>query len=218
MWLIGDWGQPSPWSRTTGIPMVKGKDGVYVGELSLPKGTGFDIRTLKSTVSTTSGGDNVRSAVRYASILNSSSSYDFGEFTDNLIPNGSFDEGQVKWTPSGSIIEGKYADSQPYLLASSGVKCYSDPFNMPANQQLEFSGRILSYSGRGTATITVESVDPQPLVLHRFAPAYGDANKWSRFSETFRSVDFATKCRIVIETTGPGALKFGFDTLSLMAP
>lgn len=99
MWVVGDWGQDSPWSRDTGVMMVKGDDDVYTGELSLPRGTKFDIKILKSTVSTTSGGDNAWSAVRYASTLNISASHDFGEFTDNLIPNGDFDEGKVKWTP-----------------------------------------------------------------------------------------------------------------------
>ena len=86
MWIVGDWGQSSPWTRNTGVKMVEGADGVYTGELSLPKGTKFDIKILKPTVSTTSGGDNTWSAVRYASTLNTSTSYDFGEFTDNLIP------------------------------------------------------------------------------------------------------------------------------------
>lgn len=76
--------------------MVKGANDVYTGELSLPEGTKFDIKILKSTVSTTSGGDNIWPTVRYASTLNKSASHDFGEFTDNLIPNGNFDEGRVK--------------------------------------------------------------------------------------------------------------------------
>lgn len=76
--------------------MVKGDDNVYVGELSLPKGTKFDIKIVKSTVSTTSGGNNTWSAVRYASTLNMSASHDFGEFTDNLTPDGNFDGESVK--------------------------------------------------------------------------------------------------------------------------
>jgi hypothetical protein len=96
MWVVGDWGQTSPWSRDTGVKMVKGADDVYIGELSLPKGTKFDVKILKSTVSTTSGGNNTWSAVRYVSALNISASHDFGEFTSNLIPNGDFDEGFVK--------------------------------------------------------------------------------------------------------------------------
>lgn len=86
MWIVGDWGQATPWSRDTGVKMVKGDDDVYVGELSLPKGTKLDLKILKSTVSTTSGGDNTWSAVRYATTLNKSASHDFGEFTDNLTP------------------------------------------------------------------------------------------------------------------------------------
>lgn len=86
MWICGDWGQSSPWSRDTGVKMVKGDDDVYTGELSLPKGTQFDIKILKSTVTATSGGDNTWSAVRYRSTLYLPASHDFGEFTDNLIP------------------------------------------------------------------------------------------------------------------------------------
>lgn len=93
--MVGDWGQAQPWSRDTGVKMVKGANDVYTGELSLPKGTKFDIKILKSTVSTTSGGDNIWSAVRYVSTLNMPASHDFGEFTDNLIPNGDFEKGQV---------------------------------------------------------------------------------------------------------------------------
>lgn len=86
MWVVGDWGQASPWSRDSGVKMVKGENDVYIGELSLPKGTKFYIKILKSTVSTTSGGDNTWSEVMYASTLNTSTSHDFGEFNDNLIP------------------------------------------------------------------------------------------------------------------------------------
>lgn len=94
MWMVGDWGQSSPWARDTGVKMVKGDDGVYTGELSLPRGTEFDVKILKSTVSTTSGGDNTWSAIRYVSTLNKSASYDFGEFTDNLIPSSKSSEGK----------------------------------------------------------------------------------------------------------------------------
>lgn len=103
MWVVGDWGQDSPWSRDTGVKMVKGANDVYTGELSLPEGTEFDIKILKSTVSTTSGGNNTWHAVKYSSTLNKSASHDFGEFTDNLIPNGNFDEGPKKWTPANAI-------------------------------------------------------------------------------------------------------------------
>lgn len=77
--------------------MVKGKN---TGKLSLPKGTEFEIQVLKSPVSTTSGGENIWSAARYVSTPNMSASHDFGEFANNLIPNGDFD---VKWTPPKAI-------------------------------------------------------------------------------------------------------------------
>lgn len=124
MWVVGDWGQDLPWSRSTGVKMVKGTDDVYVGELSLPKGTEFDIKILKSTVSTTSGGDNTWSAVRYASTLNMSASHNFGKFVDNLIPNGNFDEGKVKSTPTATIVSDPHAQSLPNVL-----KLYSDEGN-----------------------------------------------------------------------------------------
>lgn len=85
------------------MQMAKGEDGVYTGVLTLPKGTGFDLKILKSTVDGTSGGVNVWSAVRYKSVLNSDAAYDFGEFTDNLIPNGSFEDANVVWTPAECI-------------------------------------------------------------------------------------------------------------------
>lgn len=114
--------------------MVKGDDDVYTGELSIPKGTKFDVKILKSTVSTTSGGDNTWPAVRYASTLNMSASYDFGEFTDNLIPNGNFDEGQVKWTPAEAIKEVSSPQSGKNALTLGGpsniTSCSSDVFTI----------------------------------------------------------------------------------------
>lgn len=109
--------------------MAKGEGDVYTGELSLPKGTKFDIKILKSTVSTTSGGNNTWSAIRYESTLNLSASHDFGEFTDNLIPNGNFDEGAVKWTPSDLIVYHNKANSTPYMAfvgCNVAASCTSD--------------------------------------------------------------------------------------------
>lgn len=129
MWVVGDWGQATPWSRYTGVQMVKGANDVYTGELSLPKGTKFDIKILKSTVSTTSGGDNTWSAVRYESTLNTSTSHDFGEFTDNLIPNGNFDEGQVKWTPAECVQPNNAEpNSRPNMLSVGGLNPTSCTF------------------------------------------------------------------------------------------
>lgn len=222
MWIIGDWGQASPWTRNTGVKMVKGANDVYTGELSLPKGTKFDIKILESTVSGTSGGDNAWSAVRYASILNTSTSHDFGEFTDNLIPNGNFDEGPVKWTPPDSIVKKDYAESRPYVSVVAQATCTSDVFDIPANQQLRFSGQIMAYEDDiGTADVTVESVEPQRRTLLKFSPAVSGLNRWDQFSESFESGSIPTKCRVVIKAmpaAGSSFFRRSFDTLSIVSP
>lgn len=118
--------------------MVKGDDDVWTGELSLPKGTKFDIKILKSTVSETSGGNNTWSAVRYSSTLNNSASHDFGEFTDNLIPNGNFDEGQVKWSPARAISYNDEAESKPNIAVISDNNTdslVSDMFVIPPQSE-----------------------------------------------------------------------------------
>lgn len=131
--------------------MAKGEGDIYTGELSLPKGTKFDIKILKSTVSTTSGGNNTWSAIKYESTLNLSASHDFGEFTDNLIPNGNFDEGPVKWTPSDLIVYRDTANSTPYMAFVGGTvaaSCTSDAFTiMPVGFEASFKQR---YSGLST--------------------------------------------------------------------
>lgn len=39
--------------------MTKGENGVYTGVLTLPKGTMFRLKVMKSTVDGTSGGTNI---------------------------------------------------------------------------------------------------------------------------------------------------------------
>lgn len=144
MWIVGDWGQASPWSRETGVKMVKGDDDVYTGELSIPKGTKFDIKILKSTVSTMGGGTNTWSAAKYASTLNTSTSYDFGEFTDNFI-NGNLDKGQVGWTPDTVIKKNDMANTPPNVIElSEGESALSDVFTVPPNQDVRFTGYCTS--------------------------------------------------------------------------
>lgn len=222
MWMVGDWGQASPWTLNTGVKMVKGDDDVYTGELSLPKGTKFNIKIVKSTVSETSGGNNAWSAVRYAGTLNISTSHDFGEFTDNLVPNGDFDEGDVKWAPPNSIIDRDYAKSKPCLLVVANTTCTSDVFDIPANQRLRFSGQIRAYEDNiGTIDVTVESVEPQRRTLLKFSPATSGVNTWDQFSESFESGSIPTKCRIVIKAipaTGASFFRRAFDTLSIVSP
>lgn len=223
MWVVGDWGQDSPWSRNTGAKMVKGDDDVYTGELSLPKGTKFDIKILKSTVSTTSGGDNTWSAVRYASTLNTSTSHDFGEFIDNLIPNGNFDEGQVKWTPASAIIKAGHNNSTPNVLAVGGTlapqSCSSDVFTIPPGQTLRFTGYIATFNPSVESAVMMKIVTPQHQTLFEFSvKAEGDGS-FHQFSKTFKSWDVPIDCLITLSnnTIGEASARSFFDTLSLVS-
>lgn len=224
MWVVGDWGQNSPWSRDTGVKMVKGDDDdVYIGELSLPKGTKFDIKILKSTVSTTSGGDNTWSAVRYESTLNTSTSHDFGEFTDNLVPNG-FDEGQVKWTPAEAIREVSTPQSGKNVLALGGnsdiTSCSSDVFTIPPGQTLRFSGYLLTHHPPVKGVVEMKIVTPQQQTLFEFSFNAGGDASYHQFSKTFKSMDVPIECRIVLSnaTVGQWYEHAFFDTLSLVSP
>lgn len=225
MWVVGDWGQASPWSRDTGVKMVKGENDVWSGVLSLPKGTKFDIKILKSTVSTTSGGDNKWSAVRYASTLNLSASYDFGEFTDNLIPNGNFDEGQVKWTPTKCI---KLGDSAPFdgknVLTVGGdaypTSCASDVFVLPPNQTLRLTGYIKTFKAGIDGIATMKVVTPQQQVLFELSE-HSDPYSWAQFSRTFKTADEPRECQIVLSNINTGSdakNRVVFDALSLVSP
>lgn len=225
MWVVGDWGQDSPWSRDTGVKMVKGANDVYAGELSLPKGTKFAIKILKSTVSTTSGGDNTWSAVRYASTLNTSTSYDFGEFTNNLIPNGDFDEGQVKWTPAEAIrlSGGIFVQTSPNALRLGGnsafTSCSSDVFTIPPGQKLRLSGYVINFNSSTESTVSMEIVSPQQQTLVEFSVKAEADNNYHQFSKMFESLDVPIDCRITLSNTNVGHddRLVGFDSLSLVS-
>lgn len=203
--------------------MVKGDDDVWTGVLSLPRGTKFDIKILKSTVSTTSGGDNKWSATRYKSTLNLSASHDFGEFTDNLIPNGNFDEGPVKWTPSDLIVYRDTANSQHYMVFVGGTvaaSCTSDAFTIPPNQTLRLSGYVATYHPPAEGVVTIKAVTPQQQTLLEASLKTDGHSAWMPFSETFRSADVPTECRLVLsnDAVGEQYWRVGFDTLSLVSP
>lgn len=223
MWIVGDWGQASPWTRKTGVKMVEGDDGVWIGELSLPKGTKFYIKILKSTVSATSGGDNTWSAVRYASTLNTSASHDFGEFTNNLIPNGNFDEGKVKWTPADAITESSKANSAPNLLSLGGssaiTSCSSDVFTIPPGQTLRLSGYINTSHPPIKGGVTMKIVTLQPQTLFECEFNGGGNGTFLQFSKTFKSTDVPMECRITLSnaTVGEWDVQALFDTLSLVS-
>lgn len=221
MWVVGDRGQASPWSRDTGVQMVKGENDVYTGELSLPKGTKFDIKILKSTVSTTSGGDNTWSAVKYASTLNTSTSHDFGEFTDNLIPNGNFDEGRVKWTPAEAILSNVHNESGEYSVrigGNSGIfSCSSDVFTIPPGQTLLLSGYVITFDSYTKGVVTMKIVTPQHQTL--VESSFRNWGTYGQFSETFKSWSVPVDCQIVLSVNGGDGVpqNVGFDSLSLVS-
>lgn len=212
--------------------MTKGDDDVYTGELSIPKGTKFDIKILKSTVSTTSGGDNTWSAVRYASTLNTSTSHDFGEFTDNLIPNGNFEEGRVKWTPADGITFNASApvDGSNILIVGGyqyPTLCASDVFVLPPNQTLRLTGYIKTFTPDVDGTVAMKVVTPQQQTLFEFSVKGYDEDStdkpdvWTQFSKTFRTADVPTECQIVLanmDTNHPWTHRADFDSLSLVSP
>lgn len=218
MWVVGDWGQNSPWSRTTGVKMVKGANDVYTGELSLPKGTKFDIRILKSTVSTTSGGDNTWSAVKYESTLNISALHDFGEFTDNLIPNGNFEEGTVKWTPAESILNRDYAHGGGYIMAVGGDRAdtiSSDTFTIPPNQNLICSYYVRAGYHMQPVTVEVKDVDTQAVLFedHRKTAS---VDTWIACAGEFVTGSLPVKAQVVCTSDTGDVLMF--DDMSLVMP
>ena len=229
MWIIGDWGQASPWTRDSGVKMVKGDDDVWTGKLSLPRGTKFDIKILKSTVSTTSGGNNAWSAVRYASTLNTSASYDFGEFADNLIPNGDFEEGKVKWTPVECVkIDAPDAAGGKNYLNVGGefpLSCASDVFVLPPNQTLRLTGYARIYYHNIDGSVAMKVVTPQQQTLFEFSVSgnagSGDPNSWRQFSKTFKTDSVPMECQIVLSNPHAGSDwqdRVRFDSLSLVSP
>lgn len=185
--------------------------------LSLPKGTKFDIKILKSTVSTTSGGDNTWSAVRYRSTLNLSASHDFGEFTDNLVPNGDFESTEAQWTPAEVVIERDDAHGGGKVLgvnASAGRPvATSDVFVIPPSQSLRLSfymrtSRLLK------ASISVKDVDTQSILFKEELQPAPDG-KWIAVSGAFRSDSTPVRAQIVCRADD------GFTTLddmSLVSP
>lgn len=218
MWMLGDWGQPTPWGRVSGLKMTKGENGVYTGVLTLPKGTRFRLKVMKSTVEGTSGGVNVWSATSYSSVLNSSGAYDFGEFTNNLIPNGRFEEGAVKWTPSDNIITRDYATNGGYFLDIGdqySSTATSDTFVIPPNQDLRLSGYMYSWRLDGAVIVEIKDVDTQSVLLKTVLSAK-KTYVWEAFSETFKTGGSPVAAQVVCTNVGESA--HGLDDMSLVMP
>lgn len=214
MWVVGDWGQDSPWIRATGVKMVKGANDVYTGELSLPKGTKFDIRILKSTSSATSGGVSTWSATKYASTLNTSTSYDFGEFADNLI-NGNLDKGQVGWTPDTVIKKNDMANTPPNVIElSEGESALSDVFTIPPNQFIQFTGYCTSVLEK--SLVSVQFVSPQNEILYDVGTVQPTSGVWKPFRKSFQPFETPLNARIKLVNNKPGATVL-FDTMALVS-
>lgn len=208
MWVIGDWGQKDPWTRASGVQMTKGEDGLYTGVLTLPKGTRFDLKILKNPTV----GQLIWSAVRYASVLNSDGAYDFGEFVDNLVPNGNFEEGDVKWTPTGLIHKNSAAHGGENILILHGDSGSSDQFVIPPNQTFACSFYFLSWVNPIGSRVIVKDVDTQSI-LFEYANMAGVTGHWAPFSGKFKSGDSPVKAQVVCE-----AQNGQFDDLSIVSP
>lgn len=206
--------------------MTKGEDGVYTGVLTLPKGTIFKLKVMKSTVEGTSGGVNIWSAASYSSVLNSHGAYDFGEFTNNLIPNGNFDEGKVKWTPAEAIVQTSTVNSVPNSLKLGGgtgiTSCSSDVFTIPPGQTLRLSGYVNTFSSPIEGAVEMKIVTPQHQTLFKCSvKGEGDGTTWRQFSKTFKSMDVPTERLITLSNSNVGGTwqkQVLFDSLSLVNP
>ena len=214
MWVIGDWGQSDPWTRNSGVQMTKGEDGLYTGVLTLPKGTRFDLKILKNPTV----GQLIWSATRYASVLNSDGAYDFGEFTDNLIPNGNFDEGRVKWTPADKVVKNDAANSAPNVAnLQRSESIISDAFVIPPNQTLRLTGYCLGRNVGKGGTVLIQVVSPQQAVLSESKVVINANGAWTSFSRTFATGGTSLECNIKL-TNDDSTSALLFDSLGLVSP
>lgn len=180
----------------------------------LPKGTKFDIKILKSTVSTTSGGNNAWSAARYASTLNTSTSHDFGEFIDNFI-NGNLDEGHVGWTPDTVIKKNDMANTPPNVIElSEGESALSDVFTLPPNQRVAFTGYCTSVLEKGL--VSVQFVSPQNEMLYDAGTWGSSSGVWQPFKKTLQPHATPLKMRVKLVNNKPGATVL-FDSIALVS-
>lgn len=215
MWLIGDWGQKNPWTRASGVQMTKGEDGVYTGVLTLQKGTKFDLKILKNpTVD-----QLIWSATRYTSVLNSDGAYDFGEFTDNLIPNGNFEEGAVKWTPTDGVVDNESAALHGrYLLTVGGIRptiASSNPFVIPPNQTLSFSFYVKAFTGKGDVIVSIKTIDTNTTLFE--VPRKSATGVWVGVSGKFTSGSTPVVAQVVVACEDTGGAMF-YDDISLVSP
>lgn len=220
IWVLGDWGQSEPWQRTNGVKMVKDDNDVWTGNLTLPKGTKFEIQVMKSTVSTTSGGVNKWSATRYKSILNTPTSHDFGEFTTNLVPNGDFEGAEAQWTPADAVHEKDVAHGGSNVLAVASwtadtAVASSDVFVIPPKQNLRCAFYVRAWEHPGKkVTLSVKDVDTQSVVFEKTLQP-SEIDKWIASAGSFESGDTPMRAQVVCRTHGFGV--FSFDDISIVS-
>lgn len=211
MWVIGDWGQSDPWTRASGVQMTKGEDGVYTGVLTLPKGTRFDLKILKNPTA----GQLIWSATRYTSVLNLDGVYDFGEFVDNLVPNGNFEDGDVKWTPANSIVARDNAHGGGHVLEVSHSPVYSDTFVIPPNQNLRCSYYVRSSSGGKYVSLEVKDVDTQAVLFKKHQKLESGPD-WTPVSGEFKTGGSPAIACVVC--TSYDGTTFAFDDIAIVSP
>lgn len=213
MWVIGDWGQEDPWTRASGVQMVKGEDGLYTGVLTLPKGTRFDLKILKNPTA----GQLIWSATRYASVLNSDGAYDFGEFTDNLIPNGDFEEGVVKWTPTTGIQNWGAHGGDHALVAGENYPAVvtSDEFIIPPNQNLKCSLYARPWSELGFVLEIRDVATQSALFKETLKPQIRD--KWNPLAIAFKTGGTTVTAQLVLTSVNKD-VGTAFDDIAIVSP
>lgn len=191
--------------------MTKGEDGLYTGVLTLPKGTRFDLKILKNPTA----GRLIWSATRYASVLNSDGAYDFGEFTDNLVPNGDFEGVEAQWTPADSIAVRDNAHGGGHVLGVYNRPVYSDTFVIPPNQNLRCSYYIRSSVGGKYVRLEVKDVDTQAVLFEKHQnPESG--SDWIPASGEFKTG--GSPARACVVCTSYEGTTFGFDDIAIVSP
>lgn len=195
--------------------MTKGEDGLYTGILALPKGTRFDLKILKNPTA----GQLIWSATRYASALSSNGTYDFGEFVDNLVPDGNFEEGgTVKWTPAECVAQRDWSYEGGKCLTIGDtfpISASSDAFVIPPNQDLRLS--FFMHSGwrpPQVASIEIKDVNTQSVLFKMSLQS--STRVWEAFSSAFKTGNSPVTAQVVCMTIGKNAVDF--DSMSLVTP
>lgn len=194
--------------------MTKGEDGLYTGVLTLPKGTRFDLKILKNPTV----GQLIWSATRYASVLNSDGTYDFGEFVDNLVPNGDFEEGAVKWTPTTGVQSwGAHGGDHALVVGGAdypGVVT-SDEFIIPPNQNLKCSLYAFPWSDLGFVLEVRDVATQSTLFKETLKTQLHGA--WNSLAIAFKTGSTTVTAQLVI-TSVEKSVGIAFDDIAIVSP